>query len=67
VQMVKDGQNETSPGKPVDAEGDVHIEDFRGDSATDDIARHAVIKSIVDVEQKGESRCPNQELVYLSV
>lgn len=63
--MAEKGQKETSPGEPVDGEGHVHIEDFRGDSATDDIARHAVIKSIVDTEQKGESRCPNQRLVYL--
>lgn len=55
--MVENGLSKASLGKPVDAEGDVRIEDFRGDSATDDIARHAVIKSIVDIEQKGEGRC----------
>lgn len=57
MQMVETGLQKASLGKPVGLEEDVHIEDFRGDSATDDIARQAAIKSIVDIEQKGESCC----------
>ena len=53
VQMVANGVKEDPVGKSVDAEGAVCIEDFRGDSATDDIARQAVIKDIVDIEQTG--------------
>ena len=53
VQMGNTGLAKESVGKPMDAEGGVSIEDFRGDSATDDITRQAVIKDIVDIEQKG--------------
>lgn len=43
----------TKPADGLGADAEVNIEDFRGDSATDDIARQAVLKSIVDTEQKG--------------
>lgn len=56
--MVANGVKEEPVGKPVDAEGAVCIEDFRGDSATDDIARQAVIKDIVDIEQTGATLAP---------
>ncbi len=56
--MGDTGLRKESVGKPVDAEGGVCIEDFRGDSATDDIARQAVIKDIVDIEQTGASHVP---------
>ncbi len=52
--MGETDPTKNSVEKPVDAEGGVCIEDFRGDSATDNIARQAVIKDIVDTEQKGE-------------
>ncbi len=57
MQMVKNGLEKAPVGKS-DAEGAVCIEDFRGDSATDAIARQAVIKDIVDVEQTGASLAP---------
>ena len=37
-------------------EAEVNIEDFRGDSATDDISRQAVMKSLVDIEQTGATQ-----------
>ena len=40
----------------LDTEAKVNIEDFRGDSATDDISRQAVMKSLVDIEQKGATQ-----------
>ena len=43
----------TKPAGGADTEAEVNIEDFRGDSATDDISRQAVMKSLVDIEQKG--------------
>lgn len=46
------------PAADVSSEAGVGIEDFRGDSATDDIARKAVIKSIVDTEQIGGECLP---------
>ncbi|CAL5229390.1 g12708 [Coccomyxa viridis] len=52
--MGETDPTKNSVEKPVDAEGGVCIEDFRGDSATDNIARQAVIKDIVDTEQKEE-------------
>ena len=54
--------SEVKPASPtklaggLDAEPEVNIEDFRGDSATDDIARKAVMKSLVDIEQKGATQ-----------
>ena len=39
-----------------DTEAEVNIEDFRGDSATDDISRQAVMKSLVDIEQTGATQ-----------
>ena len=58
MQMVESGVEKASVGKSQDAEGAVCIEDFRGDSATDKIARQAVIKDIVDIEQTGVSSAP---------
>ena len=58
MQMVHKGLKGVPNGKPVgdvSRDGEVGIENFRGDSATDDVARKAVIKSIVDTEQKGDS------------
>ena len=58
MQMVEGGVKEAPNGQPVGdvgRDGEVGIEDFRGDSATDNVARRAVIKSIVDTEQKGDS------------
>ncbi len=40
----------------LDTEAEVNIEDFRGDSATDDISRQAMMKSLVDIEQKGATQ-----------
>ena len=67
MQMAAGGLKEAHDGKPVgdvSRDGEVGIEDFRGDSVTDDVARKAVIKSIVDIEQKGDS-CATYQLALL--
>ena len=55
----------------LDTEAVANIEDFRGDSATDDISRQAVMKSLVDIEQQGATQsmlcCTASKILLLEI